>query len=537
MNDDDDPCWTTAMRSPDREYWIAGAREELRNLADLQVFVLVPRSDVPRGRRPLKGKLVCKRKRDDTGKIIRYKVHYVAKGYAQQYGLDYDKMTAPTARLKSFRTILHFAATHGWDIQQMDIKTAFLHGVLPDDETAYLEQLQGFEEPGKETWVMRLMKSIYGMKQAGRIWNQTFDSAVTKWGFEHVPSDWCVYRRDTDTGTVIFAVHVDDIFSIADPPEENTRFKEQLHSKWEISDLGPAKFTLGIAIDCDLDRHTIGLSQVAFIDWLIERFNLSDACPVDTPMIQGLQIRRPDKSLPASPDLDDWVEATHYRELVGSLNYIAVATRPDISFAVGRLTSVLDCYRLEHWSAALRVLRYLKGTRTLHLVLGGLVTDTLTGFSDSDFANCPDTSCSIAGYCFSLGSGAISWRSKKQDNPIDSVCYAEYTALHGASKEAVFLRQLLQGLKLLPKQYLPMPLYCNNDAAVRIAEDSVLHSNTKHFRVKLHYVCDQVRMGELKILRVPSADNVADILTKSLNYTAFDHLRLSLGLHATEVPT
>ena len=125
--------------------------------------------------------------------MVRYKVRYIAKGYAQQYGVDYDKTTAPTAQLKSFRTILHFAATQGWDIQQIDIKTAFLHGVLPEDETAYLEQLKGFEEPGKEGWVMRLMKSIYGMKQAGRIWNQTFDNAVTKWGFEHIPSDWCMY--------------------------------------------------------------------------------------------------------------------------------------------------------------------------------------------------------------------------------------------------------------------------------------------------------------------------------------------------------
>ena len=204
---------------------------------------------------------------------------------------------------------------------------------------------------------------------------------------------------------------------------------------------------------------------------------------------------------------------------------------------MGRLASVLNCYRPEHWSAALHVLWYLKGTRTLHLVLGGLVTDTLTGFSDSDLANCPDTSCSIAGYCFRLGSGTISWCSKKQDNPVDSVCYAEYTALHGASKEAVFLQQLLQGLKLLPKQCSPTPLYCDNDAAVHIVEDSVLHSNTKHFWVKLHYVHDQVRMGKLKILRVPSTDNVANILTKSLNRTAFDCLRLSLGLCATEVPT
>jgi len=189
----DDPSWSEAMRSPEREYWIGGARDKLRSLAHMHVFVLVPRSDIPRGRRPLKGKLVCKRKQDDAGNIVHYKVRYVARGYAQQYGVYYDKTTAPTARLESFRAILHIAATKGWDIQQIDVKTTFLHGILPEDETAYLEQPKGFEEPGKEDWVMRLMKSIYGLKQAGRIWNQTFNKAVTDWGFQRMESDLCIY--------------------------------------------------------------------------------------------------------------------------------------------------------------------------------------------------------------------------------------------------------------------------------------------------------------------------------------------------------
>ena len=213
------------MASDEREYWIAGGRDELKSLQDLQVFVLVPRSEMPRGQRPLKGKLVCKRKRDDTGRIVRYKVRYVAKGFAQRYGIDYDKTTAPTVRLESFRTILHLAATLNWDLRQFDIKTAFLHGVLPDNETMYMEQPPGFEADGKEEWVMRLMKSIYSMKQASRVWNQTFHDAVSGWGFERLDCEWCVYRRTSPTGTVLFAVHVDDIISAGSTSEENDRFR------------------------------------------------------------------------------------------------------------------------------------------------------------------------------------------------------------------------------------------------------------------------------------------------------------------------
>ena len=537
FDSNDDLSWPTAMRSPEREYWIAGARDELRSLADMQVFALIPRSQVPQGRRPLKGKLVCKRKRDDAGNVVRYKVRYVAKGYTQRYGVDYDKTTAPTARLESFRTLIHLAASLDWDIQHMDIKTAFLHGILPKDETAYLEQPKGFEEQGKEDWVMELKKSIYGMKQAGRIWNETFHDSVTAWGFEQMVKDPCVYHRTTATGTVIFGVHVDDIYSIAHPPEENARFKAELRSKWEISDLRPVKFALGIAIECDRSSRSVFLSQTAFIDRLVTCFNLTDANPVDSPMVQGLQIRRPDKSIPPDPELLEWITKTPYRELVGSLNYIAVATRPDISFAVGHLASVLDCYRLEHWAAGLRVLRYLKGTRLLRLTLGGTTTAELSGFADSDYANCQDTSWSIGGYCFSLGSGMVSWRSKKQDHAGDSSCYAEYIALHSASQEAIFLRDLLQELKFLipdAEGCAPTKLFCDNEAATRLTEDHMWHPNTKHIRVKYHSIRDNVRKGILKVIRVPSSDNLSDILTKATDRATFTRLRSRLGLRGPE---
>ena len=116
LDTNDDPSWSTAMNSPERKYWIAGAFDKLKSLVDLKVFALVPQSDVPRNQHPLKGKLVCKRKRDDHGNIIRYKVRYIAKGYAQRYGVDYDKNMAPMARLESFCTILHLASSLDWDI-------------------------------------------------------------------------------------------------------------------------------------------------------------------------------------------------------------------------------------------------------------------------------------------------------------------------------------------------------------------------------------------------------------------------------------
>jgi hypothetical protein len=524
----DDPLWVDALASPEREYWIAGARDEIQSLSDLQVFVLVPRASIPNGRRPMRGKLVCKRKRDDSGKISRYKVRYVAKGYAQQYGVDFDKTTAPTARLESFRLVLHLAASLGWDLQQLDVKTAFLHGVLPPEETAYMEQPSGFEEPGKEDWVWRLEKSIYGMKQASRIWNQTFHKTVSSWGFQRMRNEWCVYRRTSATGTTIFALHVDDIIVTSSSADETTHFKAELRSNWEIADLGPAKFALGIAITRDLDNKSISISQTAFIDRILDRFNMSDAHPVDIPMVVGAKLKRPDKSIPVPAHVAAWAARTPYRELVSSLNYLAVTTRPDISYAVGRLASYLDCYQEEHWNAALRVLRYVKGTRLLVLTLGGSSSPSLLGYADSDYANCPETSRSISGYCYSLGSGVFSWSSKKQKHTTDSTCYAEYVALHHAGKEVIFLRELLEGLGF------PMPhstaLHCDNDAARQLTEDPSNHNNVKHIRVKYHTIRDILEEELAHIVRVASTENTANIFTKPLAKTAFEYLRHGLGL-------
>ena len=410
----DNPLWSEAMASPEWEYWIASTQDEIRSLEDLKVFVLVSQSDVPAGQHALRGKLVCKCKQDDAGKVVRYKVRYIAKGFAQRFRIDYDKTMAPTFRLESLQAISHLAAMLDWDLWQFDIKTVFLHGILLPNETMFMKQPLGFECPGKEDWVWRLLKSIYSMKQASCVWNKTFNSAILGWNFICLSCEWCVYICHSPTGTIIFSVHVDNIFSAASSVAKNDRFAELLKSRWEISKLGPAKFALRIAFSCDCSSHTITLSQTAFIDKIVNHFNLGDTHPYDTPIVAGLTLYHPDKTIPIPSKVVAWQAHMPYHVLVSTLNYVAIGTRPDITFAVGHLSSFMDCYMPKHWSAALHVIRYLKGTRTLSLTLGGTNPIHLVGYSDSNYANCVKTSCSLSGYCFNLGSGAISWMSKKQ---------------------------------------------------------------------------------------------------------------------------
>ena len=222
------------------------------------------------------------------------------------------------------------------------------------------------------------------------------------------------------------------------------------------------------------------------------------------------------------------MKRTPYWELVGNLNYLAVATHPDIAFTVRRLAFFLNCYCDEHWNAALHVLRYLKGTHSLSLVLGGSFLLSLSGYSDADYANCHDTSRSISRYCFSLSLGVISWSSKKQKHTADLSCYAKYIALHHAGKKVIFLLSLLEGLGHMPVKKIS--LYCDNDTVRLLAKDHSHYANVKHIRVKYHTICNIVEEGLAVLTCISSSNNVADILTKPLARADFECLRLLLGL-------
>ena len=331
--EDEPKTWDEAKQSADAKRWEEGYRDELKSLKEMGVYKLVPRCDIPQGTKIRKGRPVFRIKRDETGKAVRWKVRLVFKGFEQIYGKDYTKTTSPTARMESWRILLHLAAALDWDAQQIDIKTAFLYGLLPDDEIQYMEQPNGFEEPGKEEYVWRIERGLYGMKQSGRIWNQTMNEQMLTWGFTRLSCESCIYYRNSDNGTIISAVHVDDFLSIASNKEENERFKDQMRSVWTISDLGAVRFVVGIAVAWDRPNRTVMLSQTALIDKIVTQFGQKNASPASVPMDPGLKLRRADyKKLPRE-ELDQ-ISKLPYRSLVGCLLYLSIGTRPDISYSV-----------------------------------------------------------------------------------------------------------------------------------------------------------------------------------------------------------
>jgi hypothetical protein len=300
-----------------------------------------------------------------------------------------------------------------------------------------------------------------------------------------------------------------------------------MRTAWTISDLGEVRFVVGIAVEWDRLNSIVILSQTALIDRIIHQFGQIDAAPLSIPMVPGLKLRRIIKSSLSTTDQDN-LSKLPYRSLVGSLLYIAISTRPDISYAVQQLSQFLDSFSYEHWNAAIRVVRYLKGSRNVKLHLGGSNDMTLIGYSDSDWANCPDTRRSVGGFTFSLGSGVVSWSARKQKTVAVSSCEAEYVAAFNAAKENSWLRTLLQNIG--HPHSGPTTIHCDNNAAICLSEDPLLHDRVKHIDIKFHFLRERFHSGELKLKYIPTKDNIADIFTKPLEGPQFLRLRGFLGL-------
>jgi hypothetical protein len=288
------------------------------------------------------------------------------------------------------------------------------------------------------------------------------------------------------------------------------QYKAKLNACYALTDLGPAHWLLGIKITRDRAARTLSLSQASYIDAIVSRFALADAKPYGTPMVPNAVYSKKDS--PSSPDEVVRMKNAPYREAIGSLMYAAVATRPDIAFAVSYLSQFLDNPGDAHWEAAKRVLRYLSGTKTYQLTYGGERHD-LEGYTDADGAT-QDHRRAISGYAFLIDGGAVSWSSKKQELVTLSTAEAEYVAATHAAKEAIWLRKLIGELSPIPLS--PTPFFCDNQAALKLATDDNYHARTKHIDVRYHFIRHIAASGAIELQYCPTEDMVADLLTKAL---------------------
>lgn len=510
-----------ALKSDQRDEWLQAMDDEIQGLVKQGTWEIV---DLPEGRRAIKCKWVFKLKTDETGEVERFKARLVAKGFSQIQGIDYEETFAPVARLESWRYLVALAAHLDWEIHQIDFDQAYLNGEL--DEEIYMEQPEGFEV-GASGKVCRLRKALYGLKQAGRQWFLTLQTCLEGIGFVcHDTGDISVFVNRQGESVEILVVYVDDLTMMGSSLELINRTKEALKEHFALKDLGELKLYLGVRVARDRGSRLIYLDQEAYIRSVLKRFNYDDCNPKPTPLPVGAVLERNEEPPESCPP-----ERLHeYRSLLGSLMYAMLGTRPDIAFAVSRLCQFQSNPTEGHVGLAKHILRYLQGTKHLRLCLGHHDTrnDQLVGFTDADHAADTDTSRSTSGWVFQLGHGAVCWSSRKQQSVATSTFDAEYFAAHEACQQLrwldVFSEQIEHPLEK------PVTLYCDNSSAVSASERPKVKHRKKHTRIMAHAVHESFENGLVKLERVATEENIADIFTKPLPKDLHEKHTLGLGL-------
>ena len=521
-NQDDPLTFKDAMDDSDKEKWLEAMNQEMESMYSNSVWELV---DPPEHVRSIGCKWIFKKKRGVDGKVETFKARLVAKGYTQKEGVDYEETFSPVAMLKSIRILLSIAASLDYEIWQMDVKTAFLNGYL--DESIYMVQPEGFVAKGQEQKVCKLLRSIYGLKQASRSWNLRFDETIKTYGFEQNVDEPCVYKCIDNKKVVFLVLYVDDILLIGNDVEKLSNVKKWLAEQFQMKDLGEASYVLGIQIIRDRSKKLLALSQASYIGKVLARFSMQNSKKGLLPARHGIALSK--EQCPKTPQEEEDMRRVPYASAVGSLMYAMLCTRPDICYAVGIVSRYQSNPGLDHWIAVKHILKYLRRTRNYMLVYSGGDLNPI-GYTDSDFQSDRDSRKSTSGSVFTLGGGAIVWRSIKQSSIADSTMEAEYIAACEAAKEAVWLRKFFTDLEVVPDMDKPLVLYCDNSGAVANLKEPWSHKRGKHIERKYHLIREIVHRGDVSLTKIVMEHNLADPFTKTLASKPFEAHLEGLGL-------
>ncbi|KAE8714902.1 hypothetical protein F3Y22_tig00110187pilonHSYRG00229 [Hibiscus syriacus] len=393
-------------RDRENDKWMAAMVEEIESLNHNRTWELVP---LPEGKKPIGCKWVYKKKPAVTEKVgEKFKARLVAKGFLQQKRVDYDEIFSPV-------------------------------------EQIYMRQPEGFTQPGNEHLVCRLKKSLYGLKQSPRQWYKRFDSYMIKIGYNRCEYDCCVYVKSLDDGSFIFLLlYVDDLLIATKNMDDVIGLKTLLSQEFDMKDLGAAKKIFGMEICRDRDSRKLWLSQWGYVEKMLERFAMSSAKPVSTPLANHIKLLS--EQCPKTDKEAKDMAKVSYSNAVGCLMYAMVCTRPDLAHVVSQ------------------VCKYM----------------SKPGYVDSDYAGDLDNRRSTTGYVFTLGGGPICWKSTVQSVVALSTTEAEYMAAAEAAKEALWLTGLVKELGV---QQGGVQLLCDNQSSIHLAKNQVYRARTKHIDV------------------------------------------------------
>ncbi|KAI3746387.1 hypothetical protein L6452_08818 [Arctium lappa] len=436
--------------------WVSAMQEELNQFEALKVWRLVPK---PEGKTVIRTKLVFKNKKDEDGIVIRNKARLIAKGYRQEEGIDYEETYAPVARIEEIRMFLAYTAHKNFTVYQMDVKTAFLNGILKEE--VYVSQPEGFVNPDKPNHVYILDKALYGLKQAPRAWYDVLSKGKV---------DTTLFIKKEKADIILIQIYVDDIIFGSTNPKYCKNFSNLMVSHFQMSMMGEMDFFLGLQVK----QFSTGIfiNQSKYILDILRKFKIENCKPIRTPMAPGTKI--------STDTLGKSVDVRTYRGMIGSLMYLT-SSRPDIMFSTCLCSRYQAAPKESHLAAVKRIFRYLKGTADLGLWYPKDTGFQLTTYSDADHAGCMLDIKSTSGHIQFLGEKLVSWASKKQLCVSTSTAEAEYVAAASCCSQVLWMRTQLRDYGF---KFDKIPIYCDSKSAIAISANPVQHTKTKHIDVR-----------------------------------------------------
>jgi hypothetical protein len=496
-----------ALDDPD---WVMAMQEESNNFTWNEVWSLLerPKQNI------IGTKWVFRNKQDEHGVVTRNKVRLVAKGFTQIEGLDFGETYAPAARLESIHILLAFATYHDFKLYQMDVKSVFLNG--PISELVYVEQPPGFEDSKFPNHVYKLHKTLYGLKQAPRVWYECLKDFVLRKGFEIGKADPTLFTHKVNKDIFVCQIYVDDIIFGSTNQSWCENFSRIMTKRFEMSMMDELTFFLGFQIK-QLKKGTF-ICQTKYTKDILKKFDMENAKPIKTlmPTNGHLDLNEDGKA----------IDQKVYRFMIGSLLYLC-ASRPDI------MLSLCMCARFQanpkecHLMVVKRILRYLVYTPYLDLWYPKGSTFNLLGYFDSDYAGCKVDRKSTSGTYQFLGRSLVSWSSKKQNSAALSTAEAEYVAAGACCAQLLWMRFTLSDFGC---KFSKIPLLCDNESAIELANNPVNHSRTKHINIRYHFLGDHETKGDIVLSHVNTDKQLADIFAKPLDEQRFCTLRSELNI-------
>ncbi|GJX48061.1 retrotransposon protein, putative, ty1-copia subclass [Tanacetum coccineum] len=306
--------------------------------------------------------------------------------------------------------------------------------------------------------------------------------------------------------------------------------KSYLGKCFAMKDLGDAAYILGIKIYQDRSKRLIGLCQSAYIEKILKRYSMENSKRGTIPMQEKLRLSKSQGA--STPAEIQRMQKIPYALAVGSIMYAVRCTRPDVAFAQNMTSRFQQNPSEIHWTTVKNILKYLRNTKDMFLVYGGNMERELrvSCYTDAGYLTDADTLRSQTGYVFVLNGGAVDWKSTKQSIFATSSTDAEYIAAFDASKEAVWIRKFISGLGIVPTIEEPISMYCDNTGAIAIAKDDGVTKGARHFRAKVHYLRETIKMGDVRIEKIDTDDNLADPFTKALAFPKHSELTRNIGL-------